>query len=93
MGNQNNGGVFAILALIFGIVGIVCSFIPFLNIVTLVLAVLAIVFGVMARGKVDDSKRGMATAGMILGIIAVVLSVIGICVCTCPACLVCADML
>jgi hypothetical protein len=66
---QSDGG--AVAALVCGIVGVLC-FIP---------AIVAIVLGATARGRIDRSNgqlrgRGMATAGMVLGIVWVGLSVL-----------------
>ena len=72
------GGGLAIAALVCGILGLVGGSIPFVHYFTLILAILGIVFGVKARKSAPQDKRGMATAGMILGIVAVALSVISI---------------
>jgi ABC-type phosphate transport system permease subunit len=60
-----------VTALVCGLLGVLC-FIP---------AVLAVVFGVRARNRIDQSNgqltgRGMATAGLVLGIIWIALTVI-----------------
>lgn len=71
-GPQRTSGK-AIAALVCGILNIVgCSGI-------IVMTVLAIVFGVQGRNEVDASNgyvtgRGMATAGLVLGIIGAVLT-------------------
>ena len=62
----------AIAALVCGILGIVGGFIPVVNYFTLVLAILGIVFGVKARkqsAEAQDGKQGMATAGLVCGIV------------------------
>lgn len=69
----------AIAALILGIVGLIGSFwmgaiSEFFCFVPIFLTVAAIVLGAIGRG--DQSKRGMATAGMVLGIVGVVFAVI-----------------
>jgi hypothetical protein len=61
----------AVTALVCGLLGVLC-FIP---------AILAIVFGVKARNRIDRSNgqltgRGMATAGLVLGIVWIALTVI-----------------
>ncbi len=61
----------SIAALVCGILGIVGSFIPVVQYFTLVLAILGIVFGVKGRKAEGNDKRGMATAGMVLGIVGV----------------------
>ena len=66
----------SIAALVCGILGIVGSFIPVVSYFTLVLAILGIVFGVKGRKAEGNDKKGLATAGMVLGIIGVACSVI-----------------
>ena len=72
----------AIAALILGISSLVCCWIPFLGIG---LSIAATILG--AKGKNNPEKRGMAMAGMIMGIIAIVLSCIFT---TCTMCTQCA---
>ena len=72
----------AIAALILGISSLVCCWIPFLGIG---LSIAATILG--AKGKNDPEKSGMAKAGMIMGIIAIVLSCIFT---TCIMCTGCA---
>ena len=69
-----------ILALIFGILGLGGGFIDTVQYFTGILSILAIVFGSIARknAKLTGQPTGMATAGMVLGIIAVVETVIAI---------------
>ena len=56
-------------ALICGILGLIGGWFPVIQCFTLILAIVAIVLGVQARkGK---KKNGMATAGLVLGIIGV----------------------
>lgn len=64
---------FSILSLIFGIVGIVLTFTP-ASVVGLILAILGIVFSVI--GKKKEGKNGMATGGLVLSIIALVIWII-----------------
>jgi hypothetical protein len=63
-------------ALVLGIVGVIASF--FIPILGIILGVLAIVFGTQMRKALANGRpgHGQATAGFILGIIAVVLGVI-----------------
>ena len=83
MEKQSNG--LAIAALVCGICGIVLFWIPYANIVLLVLSILGIVFGIKAR-KVCPSK-GMATAGLVQGIIGTCFSALGCAFCSCiPMC-------
>lgn len=72
---QKNGKGFAIASLVCGILGIVGSFIPVIRYFALVLAILGIVFGVKAR-KIE--KNGMATAGLVCGIVAAACGVVAV---------------
>lgn len=73
---SNNGKNLSIAALVCGILGIVGGFIPVVQYFTTVLSILAIIFGVMGRKRLG--KSGLATAGLVLGIIALAVSVLGI---------------
>ena len=70
----------SIAALVCGILGIVGSFIPVISYFTLVLAILGIVFGSkgMKIAKITGQGQGLATAGLVLGIVALAISVLGI---------------
>lgn len=82
---QQSSGL-SVAALTCGILGIVGSFIPIICYFTLILAILGIVFGVKARKTCAEDKRGLATAGLVLGIIGTSFSAIGvICVLACAA--------
>jgi len=71
----------AVASLILGIFSIVLSWIPVAGwIICLVMGILAIVLGALGRTR-QPEKKGMATAGMILGIIGVVFSVIFVVAC------------
>ncbi len=63
----------AIAALIMGIAGLIGGWFPIIQYFTLVLSILAIIFGAKARKK--SVGAGMATAGMVLGIISVAITV------------------
>ena len=81
---SNNGGSLAIAALVCGILGLVGAFIPGVNSVTWLLAILGIIFGVVSRKTAPPDKRGMATAGMILGIVSLGLHILAIiCIAMC----------
>lgn len=70
----------ALAALVCGILGIVGSAIPGVRYFTFVLAVLGIVFGVKGK-KVAMSTgqgKGLATAGLVLGIIGTVCGLAGV---------------
>ncbi len=68
---SGNGSGFAIAALVLGIIAFLFGWLGFLNLFT---AILAVVFGVVAMVK--HQSKGMALAGLILGGIAVVASLI-----------------
>lgn len=70
----------AVAALVCGILGLVGGFLPVIQYFTLVLSVLAIIFGAIARKnlKATGQPTGMATAGFVLGIISVGLTLIAI---------------
>jgi hypothetical protein len=66
----------AVAALVLGIIGVLCA--VFIAIIGLILGVLATVFGSMARKDIKrNGKAGgpQATAGFVLGIIAIVGSI------------------
>ncbi len=77
---------FAVAALVLGIIGAVFGLIPFTFWLAWILGVLAIVFGVIGRRRVDREpaagKQSMATAGLVLGIVAIALGIIGLIVLT-----------
>lgn len=67
---QNTADGFAVASLICGIVGLLscCTFIP---------SLLAVIFGAISKVKNDGSRpTGMSTAGLILGIIGMIISVL-----------------
>lgn len=79
---QNNNT--SVIALVCGIIGIVGGWIPYVGYVTLIASILGIVFGVKGRKEnaAAGQPTGMATAGLVLGIVGVGLTVLGIiCVC------------
>ena len=80
----------AIAGLVLGIVGIVLSFLGgYLSIVALPLSIVGLVLSVSGRNqlKAAGQPAGVGTAGLVLGIIAVVLS--GIFFFTCGICTIC----
>lgn len=71
----------SIAALVCGLIGIVGSFIPVVKYGTLALAILGIIFGVLGRKKAvasGSSSTGLATAGLVLGIIGTAFSAVGV---------------
>ncbi len=83
----NDGKGFSIAALVLGILGIVGSFIPVVCYFTLVCAILGIIFGVKGRKMAAEagSGSGLATAGLVLGIIGTAFAVVGV-ICVIAAC-------
>ncbi len=64
-----------VCSLVLGIIAIVCSFfLPGLNWLGAVLGIIGIIFGALGRKNVE--KKGLATAGLVLSIIATVLGLI-----------------
>lgn len=82
---QNNN--MPVAALICGLLALVFWFIPlrYFNFINLLFSILAIVFGAKGRQTASPNQTGMATAGMVLGIIGVVLYLVSI-VCIIAAC-------
>lgn len=72
---------FAVVALVCGIIGAVLGLIPILFILAWALGIVALVFGILARRRTKRDpavgRRGMATAGVVLGIVAFGLGVAG----------------
>lgn len=83
---MNSKGL-SIAALVCGVLGIVGSFIPVVCYFTLVLAILGIVFGVIAMKKSKEAGegKGLAVAGLVLGIVGTAFAVIGIICIICVA--------
>lgn len=76
----------AIVSLVCGIVGIVGSFIPYVSYIA------GIVFGALAlknvkAGNCEGNEKGLATAGLVLGIVSTAVSVLMF---ACAICAVCA---
>lgn len=68
----------AIASLVLGIVAIVFSFIPGLNFLGLISGIVGLVLGVIAKKK---TPSGMATAGLVVSIIGVVLTALVLIAC------------
>jgi glucose uptake protein GlcU len=72
----------ATASLVCGIVGAVFSLIPWTFWLAWILGILAIVFGAIGRKRADRDpavgKRSSATAGLILGVVAIVLGTVGL---------------
>lgn len=84
---QNQSKGLSIAALVCGILSIVGDFIPVINYFTFVLAIVAIVLGAMAMKKANENNepKGMAIAGLVLGIVALAFAVLAI-ICVAIAC-------
>lgn len=81
----------SIAALVCGIIGVVGLFLsahPVIAVITFVIAILGLVLGAvgMKKAKENNEPRGLAIAGLVLGIVGTALGLIGvicaICVCT-----------
>ena len=86
---MNNGKGFSIAALVLGILGIVGGWIPVLGYFTLVMAILGIIFGAKGRkmsAAADGKASGLATAGLVLGIIGTCIGGLGVLCTTCTLC-------
>ena len=71
----------SVAALVCGLLGIIGSFVPVVKYFTLVLAILGIVFGVIGKKKAAEAgstNTGLATAGLVLGIIGTAFSLVGV---------------
>lgn len=86
---MQNGKGMSIAALICGILGIVGSFIPVVCYVTLILSILGIIFGVKGQkiAKATGEGKGLATAGLVLGIVGTAFGAVGA---LCAVCALCA---
>ena len=74
--NQNNSRPLSLASMICGIVPWIIMWIPGLSILSLPSAIAAIVLAAIAKDK--EGKNGMRTAGLILGIVSLSLSILGI---------------
>lgn len=81
---ENNGKGASVAALVLGILGIVGGWFPVVNYFTTVCAILGLIFGVSGRKKsiqATGRPSGLATAGLVLGIIGTSLAALGL-ICT-----------
>jgi hypothetical protein len=76
--NNNAGQGMGVASLVLGILGIVTSFIPCFGLFALIFGLLAMIFGAvgLSQAKKANAKTGMPTAGLVLGIIATVFTII-----------------
>lgn len=78
MGAQPRNGL-GTAGMVCGIIGAVFSWIYFLAFLTIVLGILGIIFGGVGRARVtrgEATNRGAATAGIVLGIVALALPIL-----------------
>ena len=70
----------ATAALVMGLIAVVISWIPLIVVVGLVLAILAVVFGVrgLRRSRETGTGSGRAVTGLVTGVLALLLSIVGI---------------
>ncbi len=81
----------AIAGLVLGIIGIVCGLLSgYLSLIGLPIAIVGLVLSVSGRKalKANNLPAGIGTAGLVLGIIAVVFTAIAFF--TCGLCIICA---
>lgn len=69
------GNGWGIAALVLGIVAVVFSFIPVMGMVAFVLGPLAVIFGIIGATR-KFAKKGAAVAGLVLGILSIVIAAI-----------------
>ena len=88
---ENDGKAQSIAALVLGILGVIGGWIPVVCYFTTVCAILGIVFGVIGRKKsvaACGKASGLATAGLVLGIVSTAIAVLGlVCTAICSAAL------
>lgn len=76
------GNGMAVASVILGIIGAVIGFIPILGVPAIICGILAIVFGAKGWSKANrlpgHPDKALAIAGVILGVVAVALGIVGI---------------
>lgn len=93
LGSDDDGKKLSIAALVLGILGIVGGWIPVVCYFTTVCAILGVIFGVKGRKKsvaVYGNPSGLATAGLVLGIIGVAFAALGLICTACASAALCA---
>ena len=75
--NTKNGRGMGVAALVLGIIAAILSFVPCVNIFAVLPGLLSIIFGGvgMSQAKKAGTPRGLPTAGLILGILSIVISI------------------
>ncbi len=88
-GTQSSGKGLSVAGLVFGILGMIGAWIPVVNLFTGFFALLGLIFGAIGRKKsiaATGRPSGIATAGLVLGIIGTIFAFIGvICTVACAA--------
>jgi hypothetical protein len=78
---ERRGNGMAVASLVLGIIGVVFGLVPLTGFIAIILGVLAVIFGFIGRGNAKKKgleRGGMATAGLILGFIALGLGIWGL---------------
>jgi Protein of unknown function (DUF2510) len=79
---ERAGNGIPVAAMVCGIVGAIFGLIPITGVIALALGLVAFVLGIMGRRRVKRDpavgRKGVATAGVILGVIAITLGIIGL---------------
>ena len=91
----DDGKGMSIAALVLGILGIIGGWIPIVAYFTFVCAVLGMIFGVKGRAKSTAAygkASGLATAGLVLGIIGTCLGALGLICSVCASAAICSAM-
>jgi len=81
----------AIAGLVLGIISLVTFYIPFFNFISLIMAVVGLVCSVKGKQQLLNEGRpvGMATAGFVLSLLALIFSSISFLTCTvCTLCVI-----
>ncbi len=83
----------AVASLILGIFGMIlgvfCSAIPVVNWIGIIMAIAGVILG--ALGKKNPEKAGLATAGLVISIIALALGLLFTLICGSVACVACIE--
>lgn len=70
-----------VTALVLGLIGAACGMIPLLFWLSGILGLLALIFGFIGRGRAkhgEATNKGVALAGLLLGLISLILAVVGV---------------
>lgn len=70
---KSGGKAFKIIGFVLGIIGILTSWIPVFNIFIIIFSIIGLVFSIVASKK--SEKKGLASAGIILNILAICIGV------------------